>query len=281
MPATLLIPRAGAIPRVLDGDSGREARREQPAAPVAADAEAAPRVRAVEVASSSPLAPVSMTVTARGGGAPGRGQRRGGGEHGLLHLAVLLDELARDDAEHLLDALAALGADLVARVPAHLLPPEPAAPLATRAAGLRRARRRGAAAEPYRAGDHRGRRPGRRRVRLRYRGAAARGQGEAVQARGDGRGRGRRAEAGGEVLGDVGDAALEGDLAARGVAGDDVGLGADDVQHDIGGQVAAQLGQPHAHLGEGVGVGDAVAEDAGVGTAVVKSRDRAESFLAG
>jgi hypothetical protein len=53
------------------------------------------------------------------------------------------------------------------------------------------------------------------------------------------------------------------------------------VQHNVGRQVAAQLGQPDAHLGEGGGVGDGVAEDAGVGAAVVEARDGAEAFLAG
>lgn len=101
------------------------------------------------------------------------------------------------------------------------------------------------------------------------------------EGRGRGGGRRRRAEARGQVLGDVGDAALKGDLALGGVARDDVGLGADDVQDDVGGEVAAELGQPEAHFGEGLGVRDGVAEDAGVGAAVVEARDGAEAFLAG
>ena len=63
------------------------------------------------------------------------------------YVALLLDTNARmnltrvtapaDVARlHLLDALAALGADLVARVPAHLPRPEAAATLAAGAAGL-------------------------------------------------------------------------------------------------------------------------------------------------
>lgn len=157
------------------------------------------------------------------------------------------------------------------RVPSGFLPPEPAAPLATRAAGLRRARRR----QSQRRSDHRGGRPRRRGMRVRrskrYR--------DAGQPRGDGGGRWRGAQAGGQVFSDICYAALEGNLALRGVAGDDVCFRADDVEHDIRRQVSAQLGQPYTHLGEGVRVCDAVAENAGIGAAVVKSRDGAESFL--
>ena len=87
-----------------------------------------------------------------------------------------------------------------------------------------------------------------------------------------GGGRGwRGAEAGGEVLGYVGDAALEGDFALGGVAGDDVGFGADDVEDDVSREVLAQFAEPDAHFSEGLGVGYGVAEDAGVGAAVVES----------
>ena len=95
------------------------------------------------------------------------------------------------------------------------------------------------------------------------------------------RGGRRRSHARGEVLGHVGDAALKGDLALGGVTGDDVGLGADDVQDDIRRQVAPQLRQPYAHLGERLGVGDAVAENAGVCSAVVEPRYGPEALLAG
>lgn len=53
------------------------------------------------------------------------------------------------------------------------------------------------------------------------------------------------------------------------------------MQHDVGGEVAAEFGQPYPHLGKGLGIGDAVAEDAGVRAAVVQARDGAEAFLAG
>ena len=84
-----------------------------------------------------------------------------------------------------------------------------------------------------------------------------------------------------QILGHVCYAALEGDLAAGGVAGDNVRLGADYMEDDVGRQVASQLREPHAHLGEGLRVGDRVAEDAGVGAAVVEPGYRAEAFLAG
>lgn len=83
-------------------------------------------------------------------------------------------------------------------------------------------------------------------------------------------GRGRRAaEAGGQILGDVGDAALKGHLAERRIAGNNIGLCADDVQHDVCGQVAAQLHEPLAHVEERLGIGDAVAKNASIGAAVV------------
>lgn len=133
----LAIVTAGTAHGIVNGHERREGRREQPAAAVPADAETpAARIDAVKVA----LDAVGAAAAAGTGRAEKAGGGRGGGEDGLLDLAVLLDELARDDAEDLLDALAALGADLVARVPADLLPPEPAAPFATRAARFGRAR---------------------------------------------------------------------------------------------------------------------------------------------
>lgn len=265
--------RAATTSRVLDRDSGREPGREQPAAPVIpADAEAAPRVHAVEVVVARSLCTAAATAAAADPLVPGgAARRRRRGQDGLLHLAVLLDELPSHDAEDLLDALAALGGDLVAGVPAGLLRPEPAAPLATRAAGFVPARCR-------------------RRRRCRCRGGggssharlARAGPGrQAGESRGRRGRRGRGSQAGREVLGYVGDAALEGDFAAGGVARDDVGFRAHDVEDDVGGQVPAQLRQPYPHLGEGLRVGYAVAEDAGVGAAVVESRYRSEPFLSG
>lgn len=83
-----------------------------------------------------------------------------------------------------------------------------------------------------------------------------------------------------EVLGDVGDAAFEGDLAFQRVAGDDVCFCADDVDDGVffvvgegGGRggvgvVLAKLLQPDAHLVEGGCVCYVVAEEGGVGSAV-------------
>lgn len=47
------------------------------------------------------------------------------------------------------------------------------------------------------------------------------------------------------------------------------------------GKVLAELGKPDAHIGKGLGVGNVVAEDAGVCAAVIQSGYRSESFLAG
>lgn len=82
-------------------------------------------------------------------------------------------------------------------------------------------------------------------------------------------------------LGATYNATFEGDLALGGLAGDHVGLGADDVEDDVVGQVAAEFGQPGAHVGKALGVGDGVAQDAGISAPVVEARDGAEPFLAG
>lgn len=47
------------------------------------------------------------------------------------------------------------------------------------------------------------------------------------------------------------------------------------------GEVAAKLGQPGAHVGKALGVGDGVAQDAGVSSPVVETRDGPKPFLAG
>lgn len=188
--------------------------------------------------------------------------RRDGSQHGGLDLAVLLDELARHHAEHLLDALAALGANLVTRVPAGLLAPEAAAALGRGRALL--------GGRGFTAGEEEAvviivpPTPACSHMRSSYSSCPATAATAASERRVDaaggardgaaGGGRGRGAGARGEVLGDVGDAALEGDFAAVGLAGDDVGLGAHDVEDDVGGEVAAQLGEPGAHVGEGLGV---------------------------
>ena len=85
----------------------------------------------------------------------------------------------------------------------------------------------------------------------------------------------------GEILSDIGDTALKGNLAEGRVAGDEIGLGSDNMQDHIAGQVTAQLGEPHAHVDKGLGIGDGVAEDAGAGAAVVEAGYGAEAFLAG
>lgn len=131
-------------------------------------------------------------------------------------------------------------------VPANLLAPEAGAPLRAWAPGFDAARRE---------------------IRLSVDGRGGRGW--------------RAAEARGQIFGYVSDAALKGHLAKRWVAGNNIGFGADDVQHDICGQIAAQLGQPLAHVGKRLGIGDAVAEDASVGTAIVQTGYGAETLLAG
>lgn len=145
----ILLVRA-AISRIFNSHSGRKAGGEQPAPPISADAEATSGIHAVEVA----------LVLGAGRANP---RRRGRGQDGLLDLAVLFDQLARHHPEHLLDALAALGADLVTRVPPDLLSPESAAPLATRAAGFRCAR----GCRPQRCRHHRARCTRYRGMRLR------------------------------------------------------------------------------------------------------------------
>lgn len=233
--------------RVLDGDGGREAWGEEPASPVAADSEAASRVDTVKVAR------VEAAVK-------GRAWRCHGSEQRLLHLAVLLDQLSGHDPEDLLDTFSALGTNLVAGVPAHLLAPEARAPFATRAARL-------AQDATHAVHITLALQSGCRHSRHQTTWSRSRGWGVALARR--------------QVLGNVCYAALEGDLAAGRVTGNDVSLCADDVQDDVGRQVAPQLSQPHAHLCERLGVRDAVAEDARIGAAVVESRYGAKPFLAG
>jgi hypothetical protein len=83
------------------------------------------------------------------------------------------------------------------------------------------------------------------------------------------------------MLGHVGNAALKGDLARARVPGDNVGLGADNMEHDVAWEVSSEFGEPDAHLDKGLGVGDGVAEDAGVGAAVIETGYAAEAFLPG
>lgn len=163
----------------------------------------------------------------------------------FLNLPILLDQLPGDDAEHLLDALAALSTHLMAAIPADLLAPEAGAAFRARALGA----------------DVDG-------------GVGALPLWRALEPRRRCRGR-RRREPRREVVRHVGDAPLEGHFAPRGLARYEVRLGPDDVQDDVGGQVAAQLGQPDAHFFEGGKVGDAIAEDASVRAAVVKAGYRA------
>lgn len=173
----LLLLRAGAP---LDSHSGREVGREQPRPPVPAHPKAAPRVCPVKVSARPAGAVVAAGRALQAGRQAGR---RGGGEQGGRHLAVLLDELPGDDPEDLLDALTRLGADLVAGVPAYLLAPEPGRSLRGRAARL--GRRAVAAGEEAAAAAQ----------------APRAGRAE-VSAGGSSRW-GRRAQAGGEVFGDV------------------------------------------------------------------------------
>lgn len=70
-------------------------------------------------------------------------------------------------------------------------------------------------------------------------------------------------------------------MAGGGVFGDNVGFGAYYVEDHVAGEVASELSEPGAHLEEGVGVGDGVAKDTGVGAAVVETGYRSEAFLTG
>lgn len=67
--------------------------------------------------------------------------------------------------------------------------------------------------------------------------------------RGSGRGR-RAAHARGKVLGDVGDAAFEWDLAGRRIASDNVGLCTDNMEDDVVGEISSEFHEPYAHIGE-------------------------------
>lgn len=229
----------------LDGYDGREGWGEQPTPPVAANPKAGPRVERLKVTT------VHASLVAWG---PGLGS---GGEQGLLHLFILLDKLAGDNAEDLLDALATFGTDLVTGVPAYLLPPEAGA---TFGAGTARLARGGAGG---------GQRAGLARV--------------VGEERGETGGGGRRggAEAWCEVLSNVGDATLKGYLAFGGVTSNDVGFGTDDMEDNVVGEVLTKLVEPYAHFGKGLGVGYGVTENAGIGSTVVKSGDGAEPLLSG
>lgn len=223
-------------------------RKAQPAPPIPPDPKTTPCIRAIEIA-----IPLAVHTWRR---APRRDPRRA-----LQGLPMLLHQLPRHDTKDLLDALARLRTDLMATVPADVLTPEATAALTARAA---RAVQRQAVRS--------------QKVTVAREGGGALARRDAAGRRGRGRrGRERRVQ----VLGDVGDAALEGHGAAGGVLGDEVGLGADDVQDDGLAELLAQVGQPAAHVAEAVLVGDAVAQDAGVGAAVVEARDGAEALLAG
>lgn len=90
-----------------------------------------------------------------------------------------------------------------------------------------------------------------------------------------------------QLLRDVGYGPLKGHAAHTRVYSDDIALCADDMDDEGVGiafvttDVASQLAQPAGHLLEAVFVGDVIAEEAGVGAAVVETRDGAEALLAG
>ena len=74
-----------------------------------------------------------------------------------------------------------------------------------------------------------------------------------------------------EVLGNICYAAFERHLAFGGVAGNNICLGAHYVENYVGREIAPELCEPDAHFFKGREVGYAVAEDAGVCTAVVEA----------
>lgn len=130
----------------------------------------------------------------------------GGATHGgfdaalAVHFAlILLDELARDDAEHFFYTLTIFGADLVAAVPDVFLTPEATAPIAMW---------RGHGGKICVAGWR-----------------AVKSAGRASVDSAD--------LVGIELFGDVADAPLEGHLALGGVFGDDIALCAYDMQDQV------------------------------------------------
>jgi hypothetical protein len=62
-----------------------------------------------------------------------------------------------------------------------------------------------------------------------------------------------------EILGNVGNAALEWDFALRGICGDDVGFCAYDVEDGVVSQVRLELLEPAAHFVERLGICDVIA----------------------
>lgn len=78
----------------------------------------------------------------------------------------------------------------------------------------------------------------------------------------------------GQILGYICDAAFKGDLASGRLASYDVCLCADDVEDYVGREVAPEFSEPDAHFFKGGEVSYAVAEDAGVCTAIVEARYR-------
>lgn len=86
-----------------------------------------------------------------------------------------------------------------------------------------------------------------------------------------------------ELLGNIGDCAFEGDFSPRGIKGNNIGLCSDNVNHNgvVFDKVLLQFREPAGHFLEALLVGDVVTEKAGIGAAVVETRDAAETFLAG
>ena len=76
---------------------------------------------------------------------------------------------------------------------------------------------------------------------------------------------------GSEVFSHICDAAFERHLAFGGVAGNNICLGAHNVENYVRGEVAPELCEPNAHFLKRGKVGYAIAEDAGVCAAVVEA----------
>lgn len=75
------------------------------------------------------------------------------------------------------------------------------------------------------------------------------------------------------MFSNVGYTTLERYFALRGVLGDNITLGADDVQYDVVAEILLQLLEPATHFVEGRWVGDVVAEDTCIGACSARVSD--------
>lgn len=165
----------------------------------------------------------------------------------------LLDQLPRNNPKNLVNALPVLGTNLMATIPPDLLSPEGRAALGIRTLQRTRSRRR-------RTSEH-----------------------TSPESKAHSRRRRRRCSGRIKLLRDIGNSPLERNTSRARIQRDDIGFRAHDVDHErlvALADIPPQLAQPARHLGETVLVGDIIAEETGVRAAVIKTRDRAKTFLA-